>query len=56
MRDGPGDHKARASANPAAGKTASAAGSATTASGSAQANLSASTRRAEPTHQRPARK
>ena len=55
-RDGPGDHRSRAIANPAAGKKARAAGSATTPSGSAQANRSASTRKAEPIHQSPARK
>ena len=56
MRPAPGDHNNRAIAKPMAGKIARPAGSARTPKGSAQANLSASTRKAAPSHQRPATK
>ena len=53
-REAPGNHSKRASAKPSAGNNASAAGNPRTPRGKAHANLSASTRKAEPSHHRPA--
>jgi len=56
MRAGPSTQKSLASAAPAAQNRARPAGMAATANGSSQANMSASTRKAEPIHHNPARK